>query len=110
MIQTFVPVPACRLHSFVFKTCLFKNVSIKNLDQNGNAVVELKTEVGSSNVVFSGGTLPIVDPKSSKNLGSISMERTLDGKNILTLTANVTGIRVGNVLTDKCKNDVIIIP
>lgn len=78
----------------------FKNVSLSNIDSNGNAFVELKTEVGSENVIFSMATLPIVDPKTGKELGVISMERTLDGRNLLTVRANVTGIKLGNVLPD----------
>lgn len=78
----------------------FKNVSISKVDQNGNAVVTLRTEVGSENVIFQAATLPIVDPKTGKEYGTISMERTLDGKNILVLNANVTGIHLGNYLAD----------
>lgn len=78
----------------------FQNISIKNLDQDGNAIVELKTEVGVGSVLFTSGNLPIIDPKTGKIYGSISMERTLDGKNILTVSANVTSIKLGNVLTD----------
>ncbi len=78
----------------------FKNISIKNIDQDGNAIVELKTEVGVGTVLFSSGSLPIIDPQTGKVYGSISMERTLDGKNILTVSANVTGIKLGNVLID----------
>jgi len=81
-------------------TSAFRNVSIRNLDQNGNAVVELKAEVGNPAILFSAGTLPIVDPKTGRALGSITMERTLDGKNILTLTANVTGLRLSGSLGD----------
>jgi len=78
----------------------FKNVSIKNIDLSGNAVVELKTEVGSANVIFSAGSMPIVDPKTGKHLGTISMERTLDGKNVLTVQANITGIKLSQPLAD----------
>jgi hypothetical protein len=78
----------------------FKNISISNIDQNGDAIVELRTEVGSGNIIFATGTLPIVDPKTGKDYGTISMERTLDGKNILLISANVTGIKLGHVLSD----------
>lgn len=78
----------------------FKNVSITNLDQDGHAVVELKAEVGTANIIFAGASLPILDPKTGKNLGSISMQRTIEGKNLLTVSANITGIKLGNVLTD----------
>lgn len=78
----------------------FKNVKISNIDENGNAIVELKTEVGNQNIIFSTATLPIVDPKTGKSYGTINMERTIDGKNMLTISANVTGIKLGNVLPD----------
>lgn len=77
----------------------FKNITLKNLDENGNAIIELKTEVGGG-LLFSAGSLPIVDPKTGKMYGTISMERSLDGKNILTVSANVSGIKIGSVLTD----------
>ncbi len=78
----------------------FSNISLSNIDENGNAVVELKTEVGGDKLVFSNTSLPITDPKTGKNYGSVKMERTADNKNMLTISANVTGISLGNVLPD----------
>lgn len=78
----------------------FKNIKVSNIDENGNAIVELKTEVGTANLLFSDQTLPITDPKTGKNYGTITMARTADGKNLLTVSANISGLKLANVLPD----------
>lgn len=78
----------------------FKNIKVSNIDENGNAIVELKTEVGTANLMFADQTLPITDPKTGKNYGTITMTRTAEGKNLLTISANVSGLKLANVLPD----------
>lgn len=97
LLATVAVLSACGQNSL---SDAFKNVSISNVDQDGNAVVTLKTEVGGENIIFSAASLPIVDPKTGKNYGTISMERTIEGKNVLSISANVSGIKLGNVLAD----------
>ncbi|MCX7978111.1 MAG: hypothetical protein N2578_03830 [Bdellovibrionaceae bacterium] len=80
-----------------------KNVKLRTyVDQNTkNLMAEMEAEFDSSNVIFPTAYIPVVDPNdNNRPLGVIRTEMTLDGKNMLYITADASRIKLGNFLPD----------
>jgi hypothetical protein len=64
--------------------------------QSNDTMVEMTTDLMTGNLVFSNMTIPIVDPKNpAREYGTITMQKDLNGKNLLVLTADLTAMRNG---------------
>jgi hypothetical protein len=95
LIATVALLSACGQNNL---SSAFKNVSIAPIDQNGNTVVTLSTEVGANNIVFSAMSFPIT--AGGKEYGTVNMSRTVDGKNLLTVSADISGLKLAHTLSD----------
>lgn len=73
---------------------LVEKVSVKtNVDANQDTWVTLDSQLNMGALSFPALTIPIANPKfPSEMLGSVSLQRTLDGKNVLEVSANLSEI------------------
>lgn len=73
---------------------LVEKVSVKtNVDANQDTWVTMDSQLNMGALSFPALTIPIANPKfPSEMLGSVSLQRTLDGKNVLEVSANLSEI------------------
>jgi hypothetical protein len=72
---------------------LVRSLNVVTSPSGNDILVSVSTELNAGNLVFPAITLPIVDPKNpARPYGTLTMQRTLDGKNMLTVQVNVTRI------------------
>jgi hypothetical protein len=74
-------------------TQLVKSLSVRSTPQQNDVLVSVSAELNTGNLVFPLINLPIVDPKMpTRPYGNLMLQRTVDGKNVLTAEINVSRI------------------
>lgn len=81
---------------------IVENVSVKtNQDSNQDLWVTLTSQLNMGGLAFPALTIPIANPKfPSELLGSVGLQRSLEGKNLLAVSANLTEISKNQFLQD----------
>lgn len=76
---------------------LVRSLSVVSAPNGSDVMVTVSSELNAGNLIFPAINLPIVDPKTpSRPYGSLILQRTLEGKNMLTIQVNVTRIAGNN--------------
>ena len=80
---------------------LINGLSITTSQNAGDVMVTVSTEINTGNLVFPMVTLPILDPNNpSTSYGSISVQRTLAGKNVLSANVDITKVSGAHGILD----------
>jgi hypothetical protein len=96
------------------------NVQVSSEIDNSEVLVSLSAELKIGNISLSDVTLPIIVPRTGREIGTVSMYKNMEGKNKFEVELNVSAIANveavaarlpnGNVLPLIRDNNVIVIP
>ncbi len=80
---------------------IFNSVKVTSEDENGQLWISAESEVNLGNLQFAAMTIPIMNPKNpSETLGRVSLQRSVDSKNMLLIDANLTALSRSQMQTN----------
>jgi hypothetical protein len=96
LLATIATLSACGNNAIV------ENISVKtSQDANQDIWVALSTQLNMGALSFPALTIPVVNPKfPSELLGQVSLQRSLEGKNVLVVNANISEIGKNQLTND----------
>ena len=80
---------------FVFISCgsqkpMVENVSVSTSEIDGDAIVNLKADLGMGNVLLPNASFPIILPKIGRQVGHVSLISAGVGRNQIEISLNVS--------------------
>lgn len=96
LFATIATLSACGNNAIV------ENISVKtSQDANQDIWVALSTQLNMGALSFPALTIPVMNPKfPSELLGQVSLQRSLEGKNVLVVNANISEIGKNQLTND----------
>jgi hypothetical protein len=80
---------------------IFNSVKVTSEEENGQLWISAESEVNVGNLQFAAMTIPIMNPKNpSETLGRVTLQRSIDSKNMLLIDANLTALSKSQLQTN----------
>ncbi|MCB0370435.1 MAG: hypothetical protein KDD45_13675 [Bdellovibrionales bacterium] len=96
LVATIASLSACGNSSVVQQVTV-----TTHQDNNQDMWVSLNSQLNMGSLIFPALTIPIINPKyPSEILGTVNLQRTLDGKNVLAVDANISQISSNQFSSD----------
>lgn len=82
---------------------IVRNIDVRTYEhpQTRHTYVEVKAKFDATNMVFPSAFLTVVDPENpGRELGTVQLQNDMNGQNLLTLNADVSGFKLGDYISD----------